>query len=298
MARVTLQGNGESSANARLRAAVALVMLVGGLGAAMWWRKPDAQTPSSSHLADPDWTPKAPALGSQPAAPIAGAQPWGPLPADVPPQPTMLFEAPPPAMPGLAGPVAPAPAAYPKVSLEWSPEPEAEAAPQPVMKHRVREGETLSSIAQRYLGSRDRYREIYQANRDRLASPDRLIVGMELVIPMSIADNALPLPEPTASRTQPNARQVSNAQRQTGPPTVSNTAGAAPMVPITAGGWRRSSPERTAQRTYAVRKQDTLSGLALQFYGDARRYLELYEANRHQMNSPEDLREGMILVIP
>jgi len=47
----------------------------------------------------------------------------------------------------------------------------------------VRYGDTLSGIAQRTLGSPNKYNEIYNANRDRMASPDRLTVGKPLRIP-------------------------------------------------------------------------------------------------------------------
>ena len=47
----------------------------------------------------------------------------------------------------------------------------------------VRAGDTLSAVAAKYLGSRSRYDEIYEANRDQLTSPDALAVGMRLQIP-------------------------------------------------------------------------------------------------------------------
>ena len=47
----------------------------------------------------------------------------------------------------------------------------------------VRYGDTLSGIAQRMLGSQKKFMEIYNANQDRMASPDRLDVGKPLRIP-------------------------------------------------------------------------------------------------------------------
>jgi LysM repeat protein len=49
--------------------------------------------------------------------------------------------------------------------------------------HVVADGETLSSIAGKYLGSQARYQEIFQANRDQLTSPNDLKIGMKLTIP-------------------------------------------------------------------------------------------------------------------
>lgn len=53
--------------------------------------------------------------------------------------------------------------------------------------HVVADGETLSSIAGKYLGSQARYLDVYNANKDQLRSPNDLKVGMKLSIPDSIA---------------------------------------------------------------------------------------------------------------
>lgn len=47
----------------------------------------------------------------------------------------------------------------------------------------VKYGDTLSGIAQRMLGSPNKFMDIYNANQDRMASPDRLDVGKPLRIP-------------------------------------------------------------------------------------------------------------------
>lgn len=49
--------------------------------------------------------------------------------------------------------------------------------------HTVREGDTLSGLAGKYLGSVGKYGEIFEANRDQLQSPDDLRLGMKLRIP-------------------------------------------------------------------------------------------------------------------
>nr|WP_137677717.1 DUF2235 domain-containing protein [Parerythrobacter lutipelagi] len=50
-------------------------------------------------------------------------------------------------------------------------------------EHIVLQGETLSLIAERYLGARTRYLEIFEANRDRLDDPDHVMPGTRLRIP-------------------------------------------------------------------------------------------------------------------
>ena len=52
----------------------------------------------------------------------------------------------------------------------------------------VKYGDTLSGIAQRMLGSQNKFMDIYNANQDRMASPDRLDVGKPLRIPR-VAEN-------------------------------------------------------------------------------------------------------------
>lgn len=49
--------------------------------------------------------------------------------------------------------------------------------------HTVASGETLSTIAQQYLGSAELWDRIYQANRDRIQDPARIFVGQVLFIP-------------------------------------------------------------------------------------------------------------------
>lgn len=50
----------------------------------------------------------------------------------------------------------------------------------------VQYGDTLSEISEKFLGSQTRYKEIYEANKDRMASPDRLQVGKAIRIPRQI----------------------------------------------------------------------------------------------------------------
>jgi nucleoid-associated protein YgaU len=58
------------------------------------------------------------------------------------------------------------------------------ASPAPtVQKHTVRRGETLESIALQTYGSRNHAQKIYEANRDRLRSPNGLREGTTLLLP-------------------------------------------------------------------------------------------------------------------
>ena len=51
-------------------------------------------------------------------------------------------------------------------------------------------------------------------------------------------------------------------------------------------------------RTHTVAKGDTLYSLARQYYGDQRRWKDIYNANRSTINDPNMIRVGQRLVIP
>ena len=58
------------------------------------------------------------------------------------------------------------------------------------------------------------------------------------------------------------------------------------------------APTTPGGRTHTVVSGDTLSGLALRYYGNAVRWAEIYDANRNQLPNERALRIGMELVIP
>lgn len=58
--------------------------------------------------------------------------------------------------------------------------------------HVVQRGETLSSIAAKYLGSASRYEEIFSLNADRLHDANDLRVGMELRVPTGVSARPAP----------------------------------------------------------------------------------------------------------
>ena len=108
--------------------------------------------------------------GGRAAAPPAPAPPGPPDPA--PWAAAAPIELPPPA-PELRAPPAAAPApapAYAEVT--------------------VAAGDSLSRLAARYLGGADRYLELYELNRDRLADPDDVRIGMTLRVPAGAAPAA------------------------------------------------------------------------------------------------------------
>ena len=53
-----------------------------------------------------------------------------------------------------------------------------------------------------------------------------------------------------------------------------------------------------ASRQYTVAAGDSLSAIAERFYGNAREYKRIFEANRSQLSDPDHVRAGQVLVMP
>ena len=72
----------------------------------------------------------------------------------------------------------------------------------------VVDGDRLKSLAKRYLGSASRYLEIYEANRDVLASPDLLPIGTKLKIPIDSPPVTKPIEKPDPAEKPAAPRMV------------------------------------------------------------------------------------------
>ncbi len=128
--------------------------------------------------------------------------------------------------------------------------------------HTVRPGENLRGIARQHYGNEDYFLAISAANADLIGANHAIEPGMQLTIPRLS-----------------NAHQASTplAQQETAPP--SQQPAAQPVL-------------------IKVESGDTLSTLAQQHLGSARRWGELLQANADQLRRPEDLRAGMRLRLP
>lgn len=62
------------------------------------------------------------------------------------------------------------------------------------------------------------------------------------------------------------------------------------------GGSSSNAPG--ADRTYTVKSGDSLSKIAKQFYGDAKKWPQIFEANRDQITNPDMIKPGQTLRIP
>jgi len=59
-----------------------------------------------------------------------------------------------------------------------------------------------------------------------------------------------------------------------------------------------TAAESLGARYHTVAKKDTLYAIARTYYGDHRRWKEIYEANRSDISDPNKIRVGQRLLIP
>ncbi|AXE37285.1 LysM peptidoglycan-binding domain-containing protein [Acidipropionibacterium virtanenii] len=95
----------------------------------------------------------------------------------------------------------------------------------------VARGDTLSGLARSHLGDPDRWTEIYQLNRDRIADPDAIDVGWILRLPSAPASQgraAAPVPAPHVPRGLPAAPASPGRLAPTPSPAPTAAASSAP----------------------------------------------------------------------
>jgi nucleoid-associated protein YgaU len=91
--------------------------------------------------------------------------------------------------------------------------------------------------------------------------------------------------------------------------------GAAPTEPIKNEVWSKikaidptyadltadisiDSSLKVPEKTYTVVAGDTLSKVAKHYYGDANKYMKIFEANKDQLKDPNMIKVGQVLRIP
>ncbi len=106
---------------------------------------------------------------------------------------------------------------------------ESTSSPRPLRRHSIHDGDTLTSLAQRYLGDPERANEIFEVNRSVLPNPDVLPIGVKIVIPRT---------RPADTRSMNPVSQNRVSQNAVSQNAVSQNAGARNLVPLPAVGFR------------------------------------------------------------
>ncbi len=124
------------------------------------------------------------------------------------------------------------------------------------------------------------------------------------MIPVTRAAPMITLP-PGAQPQGPNPPVTSVANSPNGPvpaprsPQPTGTLFQTPAAPPPAA--KTTAPTRpttSGARTHTVAPKDTLYGISMKYYGNGRQVDAIYQANRDQMRSKEDVRPGMTLRLP
>jgi nucleoid-associated protein YgaU len=55
---------------------------------------------------------------------------------------------------------------------------------------------------------------------------------------------------------------------------------------------------KVGSNTYVVKKGDTLSAISKQFYGEANKYMDIFNANKDKLSDPNKIFPGQELIIP
>jgi nucleoid-associated protein YgaU len=304
-------------------------MMIGTGGHAI----PDARPPEFSER------PSGPTAGGDLFPPTPPPPPPTPLPAsgldlspaspvldgtyrstvDIPPPPLLDVHAPPPLSAGwsvhdVAKPTPPSTALQP-ASLP--------------AEYVVRDGDDLTGIALKVYGHAGAATAIWTANRDRLADPQVLPIGLALRLPpswmlpathMAQGSGAGLAIEPSVTTAHGGDRARPAVAGEPGRPAPTGTEpfwlqGAAapsslPSATLTAGSSQRFGPEATLapsvpstpaqQRPAAVRvgMGDSLESIAVRFYGDRAMASRIWLANRDRLRSPDLLVPGVELRLP
>ena len=82
---------------------------------------------------------------------------------------------------------------------------------------------------------------------------------------------------------------------------VRQTAAPAGQAGFPGGATQASAPQATAQpesKFYTVKSGDSLSKIAKEFYGEANKYPQIFEANKPMLSDPDKIYPGQTLRIP
>jgi nucleoid-associated protein YgaU len=99
--------------------------------------------------------------------------------------------------------------------------------------------------------------------------------------------NQVKLVDPTYSDLTADITAEPGAGSQSTPPHASQQGADTAQVHV-----------RNDGQTFTVQTGDTLTKISKEVYGDANAYMEIFNANKDQLESPDKIRAGQVLKIP
>ncbi len=175
-------------------------------------------------------------------------------------------------------------------------------------KYTVKEGDTLSIIAQNYYGDAQKFSNIAQANN--ITDINSLKPGQVLEIPKLSEDTAAMTNAPAS--TEPSPSTATQAMTEPSPSSITMTP-ASPQ-PTEAPQMTQAPPQSNSEYgqggatnqtiwgekitgdTYIVQSGDWLSKISGRAYGDIYAYQKIAQANNIQ--NPDQIEPGTVLKIP
>jgi nucleoid-associated protein YgaU len=70
------------------------------------------------------------------------------------------------------------------------------------------------------------------------------------------------------------------------------------QAPAAAAAAAAGGAPTPAARTYTVQPGDSLSKISKEFYGDANKYMKIFDANKDKLTDPDKVKVGTSLIIP
>jgi nucleoid-associated protein YgaU len=70
------------------------------------------------------------------------------------------------------------------------------------------------------------------------------------------------------------------------------------QAPAAAAAAAAGGAPTSAARTYTVQPGDSLSKISKEFYGDANKYMKIFDANKDKLTDPDKVKVGTNLIIP
>ena len=172
--------------------------------------------------------------------------------------------------------------------------------------HVVKQGENFWTISRDYYGTGRFYKALWQANRDKFAKPELLIVGATIRVPLPEALDPAWIIEPSSIRSSAKKSTSTPRVREASSRNVENDSSAndARPLPSTAppAGQRAWSDIddgfRLDRPVHRVRPRENLRTIARDFLGDARRADEIVELNPDLVLNALRVDVGTLLVLP